>query len=260
MRVVGIGYHGAKDPVGHFFASMDRGRTWRGPYRFGSLMDDPQLKGLSFTSRTRYLATGHDSCLLFMSARPADSIPGNIATDKSFVAETTDGGKTFHFVSWIVPLTDPYRAVMPAVAQLKDGTIVAALRRRNTADNTAKCWIDCYGSKDNGRTWSFLSKVGQTGTENGNPPGLTLLHDGRLACAYGDRTRGKLFARLSRNNGQSWDEEIVLRDDFQADKFGDMDFGYPQLTTNHKGELVALYYWATKVNPQQQIAVTIWKQ
>ena len=50
-----------------------------------------------------------------------------------------------------------------------------------------------------------------------------------------------------------------VREDFQPDKFGDKDFGYPRLVQNAKGELVALYYWATKDLPQQHIAATIWK-
>jgi len=177
--------------------------------------------------------------------------------DKTYVAETTDGGKTFHFVSWVVPLSDPYRAVMPAVSKLKDGSLVVALRRRNKANGL--CWVDVYGSKDNGRTWAFFSRVGETEKENGNPPALVALKDGRIACAYGDRTRVKLFARISSDGGKSWGEELIVRDDFQPDKFGYMDFGYPQLAVNHKNKLVALYYWATKENPHQHIAITIWK-
>ena len=259
MRVVGVGYHGSRDPVGSFFASGDRGRTWRGPYRFAALMSDPNLRGMELTPRTRYLATGRSSCLLFMSARPTGSIPGQIATDKTFVAETTDGGKSFHFVAWIVPLQDPYRAVMPAVGRLADGTIIAALRRRDVATAQVPCWVDFYTSRDNGRSWSFLSRVGQTGLENGNPPALTVLKDGRVVCAYGDRSRDKLFAGVSADGGKSWGAEIVLREDFQPDKFGDHDFGYPQLTTNERGDVVALYYWATKDHFNQHIAATIWK-
>jgi len=194
-----------------------------------------------------------------MSARPSASIPGQIATDKSFVAETTDGGKSFHFVSWIVPLEDPYRAVMPAVGRLTDGTLVVALRRRDAADEKLSCWVVCYSSRDSGRSWTFSSRVGQTGRENGNPPGLTVLKDGRVVCAYGDRSRDRLFARVSGDGGKSWGAEIVLRQDFQTDKFGDHDFGYPQLTTNERGDVVALYYWATAQDPQQHIAGTIWK-
>ena len=259
LRVVGRGYHGSQDPLGSFFVSGDRGRTWRGPYRFGTLMKAPNLQGMEFTARTRYWVTGPDSCLLFMSTRPSESIPGQIATDKSFVAETTDGGRSFHFVAWIVPLQDPYRAVMPAVGRLADGTIIIALRRRDVANAQTPCWVDCYTSRDQGRSWSFSSRVGQTGLENGNPPGLTVLKDGRVVCAYGDRSRDKLLARVSADGGKSWGAEIVLREDFQTDKFGDHDFGYPQLTTNERGEVVALYYWATVRAPQQHIAATIWK-
>jgi hypothetical protein len=68
-----------------------------------------------------------------------------------------------------------------------------------------------------------------------------------------------MLARLSRDGGRTWGEDLVLRKDFQPDKFGDMDFGYPRLVQNNSGELVALYYWATKEHPQQQIAATIWK-
>jgi len=259
LRVVGRGYHGSQDPQGSFFVSGDRGRTWRGPYRLGALMKDTNLQGMEFTARTRYLATGPNSCLLFMSARPSESIPGQIATDKSFVVETTDGGRSFRFVAWIVPLDDPYRAVMPAVGRLADGTIIAALRRRDVANVHVPCWVDCYTSRDNGRSWSFSSRVGQTGLENGNPPGLTVLKDGRIVCAYGDRLRDKLFARVSADGGESWGAEVALREDFQTDKFGDHDFGYPQLTTNDRGEVVVVYYWATAQDPQQHIAATIWR-
>jgi len=258
LRVVGVGYHGSRDQAGSFYVSENRGRQWRGPYRFGALMADPDLRGMELTARTRYLVTGPRSCLLFMSARPSSSAPGQIATDKSFVAETTDGGMSFHFVAWIVPLADPHRAVMPVVVRTRGGTLVAALRRRDVRNSQTPCWVDCYASRDQGRSWSFLSRVGETGQENGNPPALTVLEDGRVACAYGDRSRGKLYTRLSADGARTWGPEIVLRDDFRTDRFGDRDFGYPQLITNDRGELVVLYYWATERNPHQHIAVTLW--
>jgi photosystem II stability/assembly factor-like uncharacterized protein len=256
MRVVGRGYHGSDDPAGSFFFSLDRGKTWQGPFHFGDLMKDPALSGMEFTGRTAYLINSADSCLLFLSARAKKNGSGR---DKACVAETTDGGKTFRFVSWIVPLGDPHRAVMPAPARLSDGSIAVSLRRRDPkAPGTASCWVDCYGSKDNGRTWTFLSRVGETGAKNGNPPGMTLLKDGRLACAYGDRNRGKMYARLSADGGKTWGDEFVIRDDFKDDQFKDGDFGYPRLVQNHRGELVATYYWASSENPHQHIAATLW--
>jgi hypothetical protein len=43
--------------------------------------------------------------------------------------------------------------------------------------------VDAYGSADSGRTWTFLSRVGESGgkEQNGNPPALAALKDGRIA-------------------------------------------------------------------------------
>jgi hypothetical protein len=249
MRVACTGYHGTNDPQGVFFISGDRGKTWRGPYRFSSLMEESHLKGMELTGRTRYLVTGRDSCLIFLSARPKN---GGFH-DKTFVAETVDGGKTFQFVAWVVPLEDPHRAVMPAVVKLEDGTIITALRRKNIKKDLN--WVDCYCSLDNGRTWTFLSRAGKTGDDhNGNPPGLCLLSDGRLVCVFGNRTRAKMFVRLSVDGGKSWGKEIVLRE-----KFRDMDFGYAQVTQNDSGEIVAMYYLASKENKHNYIEAAIMK-
>jgi len=79
-----------------------------------------------------------------------------------------------------------------------------------------------------------------------------------LVCTYGDRTRAKLYGRLNADGGKTWGEEIILREDFQPDQFGDKDFGYPRLLENQKGELVVMYFWATKMQPQHYIAATIW--
>lgn len=70
----------------------------------------------------------------------------------------------------------------------------------------------------------------------------------------------KMIARFSPDQGATWGLEIILRDDFQVDKFGDNDFGYPRLVQRPDGRLVAIYYWATEKRPQQHIAATIWKQ
>jgi len=257
MRIMGIGYHGSRDPKGAFFVSENRGKTWSGPYRFNGLSDAESLNGMVITSRTSYIVTGKRSCLLFMSARPEKSKPGQIASDKSFVAETIDGGKSFRLISWIVPLSDPYRAVMPSVARLRDGSLVVTLRRRILEKDI--CWIDAYSSTDNGKTWTFLSRVGETGDRNGNPPALVLMSDNRLACTYGDRNRVKMYYRISNDNGKTWGDEKVLRDNFHPDSFGDNDFGYPRLAVNNKKELVAIYYWSTDKHPENHIESTVWK-
>lgn len=251
LRVAATGYHGTKDKDGRFFISYNRGKDWEGPYRFNELNEDENLEGLQITARTNYRITGENSIQIFMSARKPDIDFGK-RLDKPFIAESTDGGKSFHFSGWAVPWTDQFRAVMPSVVQTKNGDLVMALRRRNPRDNEQSCWIDAFVSKDEGRTWSFLSKIGDAGLNNGNPPGLAIMEDGRLACCYANRTASKIFLRISENNGVSWDQEIVVRDNPFS-----YDMGYPQLLQNDKGDLVALYYISTEETPQSYIEAAI---
>jgi hypothetical protein len=116
--------------------------------------------------------------------------------------------------------------------------------------------VGFFVSEDDGRTWRSLSKIGDTG--KGNPPALLRLRDGRLACAYGNRDRNQMLARLSGDRGASWGKELVLRDGYRADKFGDADFGYPRLLQRVDGRIVCVYYWSTEAGPEACIAATIW--
>jgi len=252
MRVVGTGYHGTDEPDGGFFVSADRGRTWGGPYRFRGLAEHGDLQSLQMTPRTDYLVTGSQSCLLFLSVRDPDTW----GADRVFCARTDDAGNSFCFVSWMVPPTDPYRAVMPSTVRCTDGTLVSAVRRRDMQGGP--CWIDAYSSADGGRMWTHLCRVGETGEWNGNPPALAHLRDGQLCCVYGNRSRKQMIARFSVDQGQTWEPEIVLREDLNSID-GEPDFGYPRLTQRPDGRLMAIYYWATKDHPQQHIAATIWE-
>ena len=251
MRVVGIGYHGSEERRGAFFTSYDRGRTWRGPHRFQGLSDLRFLEGAEITPRTDYLVNGPDDCLLFLSARSAE----RWGSDRAFCIRTTDGGATFRFVSWIVPPEDPYRAVMPATVRCSATRLVSALRRRDIAGGD--CWIDAYASGNNGQSWSFLSRIGETGGHNGNPPALVRTADGRVCCVYGQRNDRRIVVRISRDEGASWEALKVLRDDY-ASVEDDQDLGYPRLVQRADGRLLALYYWATAERPHQHIAATIW--
>lgn len=251
MRVAAKGYHGAKDKKGRFFISYDRGESWEGPYRFNHLNDDKNLEEMEITSRTNYRVTGENSIQVFMSARRTD-IEFADRLDKPFIVESTDGGKSFQFAGWVVPWTDEYRAVMPSVVQTGNGKLVMALRRRNARSEEQSCWIDAFVSDDNGRSWSFLSKIADTGLYNGNPPGLAVLKDGRLACAYANRSLSRFLLRFSKDGGSTWGKEIMIRDNPYT-----YDMGYPQLLQNDQGQLVALYYIATEERRQSYIEAAI---
>ncbi len=253
LRCTATGYHGAEDARGGFLFSYDRGGSWQGPFRFAGLERCAELKGWDVTCRTDYLVHGPDAAFLLMSARPA----GKGGTDRTFWARTKDGGRHFEFGGWVVGKGDPFRAVMPSSVRLSPTQLVSALRRRDTGN--VPCWVDAYGSGDNGATWKFLARIGETGGGNGNPPALTRLADGRLCCAFGNRSTQQMLASISADGGATWGAPIVIRDRYRADKFGDADFGYPRQFQRPDGRLVTLYYWSQPDAPEACIAATLWE-
>ena len=52
---------------GNFLISQDRGKSWQGTYNFGALTATSELKDMRLTSRTGYIVTGSNSCLIFMT-------------------------------------------------------------------------------------------------------------------------------------------------------------------------------------------------
>jgi len=265
LRVEGNGYHGNSGC--RWFASDDRGVNWSGPYSFVGLLENPELAGLEFTGRTAYLVESPQSLLLFLSARKTAKAPTlDIALEeKPFVARTDDGGKTWAFVSWLVPWSDTSRAVMPAPVRLSATRLVAAVRRRSPGNLGHESiwqryvhWIDCFASGDNGATWSHLSRVGDTGESNGNPPALVAMADGRLCCVYGNRTEQCILARFSADGGATWSEPAVVRDDFSSVN-GAPDLGYPRLYQRPDGKLVAVYFWCSTEHPETHIEASIFK-
>ena len=107
---------------------------------------------------------------------------------------------------------------------------------RPTEFTTARHWIDLYASDDDGATWTFLTRpVPDTGS-GGNPPTLTKLQDGRLCLTYGYRAQPfGIRARLSSDEGMTWDQEIILRDDG-----GSHDLGYPRTVQRPDGTIVTV--------------------
>ncbi|MBA7591996.1 hypothetical protein ES708_34167 [subsurface metagenome] len=167
-----------------------------------------------------------------------------VLREETFLARTTDGGKTFTFISWIVPWSDPYRSVMPAPVRISQTKFVVAVRRKSELNN----WIDCYESTNNGKSWSFLSKVAYTedaNKYNGNPPALIQLQDYRLCCVFGNRSTRQLRVKYSEDEGKSWSAEQILRSDFHSAS-GHPDLGYPRLFQRLDGKLVTAYFWCTE--------------
>lgn len=279
MRVIGAGYHGADDGRSHFFYSYDRGLNWQGPFSFGDLLSWPELRdnGLDeLTPRTDYIVMGSQECLLFFSARKKDTF----ASDRLFCIKTTDGGKTFQFHGWVIglphmagndvkvdlfedksknPGANECRAVMSQSVQLENGTIVSAIRRKYIAEDKEEYhWIDVYHSKDGGETWNFLSKVAETGGDNGNPPAMTTTADGRLCVVFGERDKGTIQATYSEDEGKTWTQPFVLIDEFWSEDMQMNDLGYPRVVRREDGKMVAIYYYSTKSH-LHHLRASIWE-
>lgn len=235
IRVRGCYDHGG-DYVpsnGGYYASVDRGKTWEGPYCFTGL--DFHAQGCINTSRTRYDSASET---LFLS----DAAMGEWGTDRVLCVVNENG--TFK-VTGI--LQDKGRVVMPAYARIQETVFLACRRRGN---GRREGWIDLYASQDY-KTWKLTSEVGRTGGHNGNPPALIVATGGQLVCCYAQRSERRMVARVSADAGGTWGEPLTLR----AGECSDI--GYPQLFKRDDGKLVCVYYWAAVNSDHQSIEATI---
>jgi hypothetical protein len=224
-----------------FYYSYDRCKNWSGPFKL------PALGSLTVKARTDYIVNGPNDCLLFLTSDKPDDIEGQVSC-----LRTTDGGRTFKFLSWVAPcppiLSGPHMfSVQTATVRLNDGKLVCGVRERRNKRN----WIDINISGDNGLTWKFLSRPVE---QLNNPPSLLKLADGRLCLVYGDRTKPEgIYAKLSSDQGKTWTDRVTLRNDGR-----EWDLGYVRSVELPDGKIVNVYYYTTLENKRQHIAATIW--
>ena len=226
-------------PAARFYYSLDRAKTWNGPYRLPTF-NQPRVMG-----RTDILIDGPHEATLVLTAAKQNNEEGRI-----FTAKTTDGGVSWKFVTFIGPEPAGF-SIMPSSVRLSDKKILTTIRCQ--VDDLH--WIEAYQSTDNGATFSFLNKpADSTGSNVGNPPSLLKLKDGRLAIIYGYRSEPYgIRARISRDQGQTWGSEIHLRDDA-----GCWDLGYPRSVQRPDGKIVSAYYYNDHADSERYIAATIW--
>jgi hypothetical protein len=231
-----------KSRLSKYYFSYDRGKNWQGPFEFPKL-DQPRL-----IARTDYIVNSQCEVLFFVTASKSYNVECRI-----FCATTKNAGRTFEFLSWLAP-SPPIDAgdfnftVMSSTVKIADNAYVSALRQRRGNSE----YIDTYRSDDGAKTWNYQGVV----INNiNNPPSMIKLADGRLCITYGQRySPCGIRAKISTDNGQTWGNEIILRNDGLS-----WDLGYPRTVQRPDGKVVTVYYYATASNPQQHIAATIWQ-
>lgn len=162
-------------------------------------------------------------------------------------ARSTDEGKSWTMLGQ-VPLAqgllddDTHE---PHVVELADGTLLGFLRHHKPFQ------ILTTKSTDGGLTWS----TAQPSNILGSPPHALRHSSGAIVCVYGYRLApyGQR-AMISRDNGATWQHDIILRDDGP-----DSDLGYPASVELPGGDLLTVYYQKLNQGEKCSLLYTRWQ-
>ena len=142
----------------------------------------------------------------------------------------------------------PYLNCEPHAIVLPDGKIIVHIRMESDGVFT----IYQSESYDDGKTFT---KPHPIGLDHGAPPHLMRHSSGVLISSYGYREKpyGQRVM-FSKNNGETWDVDYVLRDDGN-----DWDLGYPSTVELKDGSLLTVYYQAEKGRDNCVIMQSVWE-
>lgn len=166
------------------------------------------------------------------------------------VAESTDDGQTWH---WLATLPVRPGDTMDNYHELHgvectDGRIVVQIRNHN--ETNSRETLQCESS-DGGKTWTMPHAIGVWGL----PSHLLRLRDGRLLMSFGHR-RAPLGnqARLSRDQGETWSEAMIISDDGTSG-----DLGYPSTVQLGDDSLLTIWYERLKQSPNAVLRQAHWR-
>jgi len=240
-------YSNAHAGESRYWYSYDKGHSWKGPFAL------PNFGAPGTAARTDYIIDGENKCTLFITAAKSNGDEGRV-----IAVNTKDGGKTWTLLSRIGEEPEGY-AIMPASVRISANELLVTTRERK-GDHS---FIPCWKSMDNGKTWTQLKNASDD-TGIGSPPAMIRLSDGRICLVYGYRADAEsiasktktsdIRARLSNDNGETWTEEYILRNDGSG-----QDIGYPRIVQRPDGKIVMIYYFMdNKTGPERYIGASIW--
>lgn len=225
------------DGSSRYFYSYDRGDNWEGPYLL------PNFGAPGTAARTDYIVNGKNDCMAFITVAKSNKQEGRV-----ICIRTRDGGLSWTKEGDIGPEPRGF-LIMPATVRINDTELYTILRARKGS----KRWQQAFRSKDNGKTWTQeVDPVDDAG--EGNPAALIKLKDGRLCMTYGFRADPfSIRAKLSFDNGQTWSDDIILRDDGT-----NRDIGYTRMVQRPDRKVVVFYYINDETTgPERYIGATI---
>ncbi len=200
--------------------SQDGGRTWEDsePLNFGA------MEKHSAYGRIVTLPDGTMLLPIYGGNIESEDETGSYA----YILRSDDSGRTWDRPSLIA---EGYNET--ALLLLPEGDLLAAMRSGDREGLLGVC-----RSTDGGASWDEPTEVTE-GREH--PADLTLLSNGWVLMVHGVRHDPfGVQARVSKDNGRSWGDRLVVCDDL-----GDSDLGYP--STVRLGErLVTAYYSAPR--------------
>ena len=172
-----------------------------------------------------------DGSLLYLGREMYNTEPDGVVDGDICAYESSDDGKTWKLLGK-VPLDPAWEDPCEAhVLELENGRLLGMIR---VWDAEVQLTTFRTVSDDGGYTWSFPEAMGT----NGAPPHLMRHSSGAIILTYGRRTEpfGQR-ALISRDNGETWEDEYILRDDGP-----DHDLGYPSTVELPDGSLLTVYY------------------
>lgn len=216
--------------------STDGGKTWSEPVRVPVMTPHGgrQLRD------GRILVVGlHNSQVAGILSTDRPQAPKHFG-----VAESTDGGRSFHEIGRINHdgIKSHWSFAEPSFVEAPDGTLTAYFRYELGPDGT---WSNkkTYPrfmfrsmSKDGGHTWTNMERA----ELDGFPPHFLDLGGGRVLCSYGSRTPGRtgIYAAFSADGGKTFDaatERCIYRTPFE-------DCGYPSTAKLDDGSYLTVFY------------------
>jgi len=185
------------------------------------------------------------------------SIDGDQRSGPILACRSSDAGRSWEQLGRVplAPHTRPLNYYEPHVAELADGRLAAMIRfelrgQDDPAGEQISFSLFQTTSDDGGYTWTQARPTGVYGS----PPHLLRHSTGTLICVYGYRRPpyGQR-AMISRDGGQSWQADLILRDDGPG-----WDLGYPASVEMPDSSILTVYYQQYRAGERCSLLWTRW--